>query len=146
MRFILSTTIPSNKRMGTIPNILLTATEARDGCHLLMDSGSDSFVAGKHAYVDEIIEGFTVSAQSFDDNAPPVNDLKVVNAIYAYDNPNTGLVILLHVNHCIFMGNNKIDAIACPNQMRSHGVHIDERPSTLFTDEPDTQCIIADGV
>ena len=44
------------------------------------------------------------------------------------------------------MGSNKDDSIACPNQMRAYGVHVDERPSSLFPTSENTQCIIVDDI
>ena len=98
MRLISST---SQSRMETISLTNLSSFELKNGCDLLLDSGSDTFIAGKHAYIAEVIEGVTVSAKSFDDSAPALNDLRIVNAIYAYDHPESGEVILLRANRSI---------------------------------------------
>ena len=143
MRLIFST---SQSRMETISSTNLSSSELKYGCDLLLDSGSDTFVAGKHAFITEVIEGVTVSAKSFDDSAPALNDLKIVNAVYAYDHLESGEIILLRENYCIYIGLNKDDSIACPNQMRAYGVHVDERPSSLFPTSEDTQCIIVDDI
>ena len=84
---------------------------------MLLDSGADTSVVGKHGFVTEVIEGVTVSAQGFSDGQPALNDLPVVNAFYAYDHPDSGEVYLLELNYCIYLGSQKTDAIACPNQM-----------------------------
>ena len=44
------------------------------------------------------------------------------------------------------MGNKKIDSLACPNQLRSFGVTVDERPSAFFPNKHDVQQIVADNV
>ena len=113
---------------------------------MLFDSGANASVVGKHGFVTEVIEGVTVSAQGFSDGQPALKDLPVVNALYAYDNPDSGKVHPLEVNHCIYLGLQKRDEIACPNQMRMHGVHVDDRPTSLFPDIPNTQCIIVDKI
>ena len=41
-----------------MPNI--TTIEESNGCDLLMDTGVDTYCAGKHAYVLAIIEGISV--------------------------------------------------------------------------------------
>ena len=88
-----------------------------DGCEILIDSGADTSVVGKHGFVTEVIEGISVSAQGFSDSQPTLDDLPVVNALYAYDDQKSGEVLLLELNHCIYLGPQKRDAIACPNQM-----------------------------
>ena len=113
---------------------------------MLLDSGADTSVVGKHGFVTEVIEGVTVSAQGFSDGQPALNDLPVVNAFYAYDHPDSGEVYLLELNYCIYLGSQKTDAIACPNQMRVHGIHVDDRPTSLFPDIPNTQCMIVDNI
>ena len=100
-----------------IKNEQLTKQEMIAGCDLLMDSGADSCVAGKHAWVVEIVEGVTVSAQGFNDSMPIDESLPIANVLYTYDHPGTGEVIILCINHCIYLGDKKIDSIACPNQM-----------------------------
>ena len=66
--------------------------------------------------------------------------------MYAYDDKNRGEVVLLRINHCIYLGNKKVDAIACPNQLRLNGIEVDERPKALFPNESHVQEICADGI
>ena len=96
-----------------MPNI--TTIEASNGCNLPMDNGVKTCCAGKHAYVLAIIESISVSCRGFSDNLPVEENLPVVNVIYAYDCKKRGEVILLQLNHCIYLGDKKNDAIACPN-------------------------------
>ena len=76
MRFVPNLT---QTRMGTTLMPPLSSSELHNGCQLLIDLWSDSFVAGKHAYITEVIEGVTVSAKSFNDLAPTIHNLRVVN-------------------------------------------------------------------
>ena len=124
----------------------LSVKELHDGCELLIDSGADTCCAGRHAYVIEIIPNMTVSCRGFSDNLPVEDNLPIANVIYAYDCKDRGEVILLRINYCIYLGNKKCDAIACPNQLRLNGISVNERPSYLFPNESSTQQIIADGV
>ena len=114
-----------------IRNPPLNKSELLHGCEMLIDSGADSFVVENYRFVTETIEGISVSAQGFSDSQPTIDDLPIVNALYAYDNTDSGKTILLEVNYCIYLGLNKVDVIACPKQMRSHGLPVDERPTTL---------------
>lgn len=112
---------------------------------MLIDSGADTFVVGKHGFVTEIIEGVSVSAQGFSDSQPTLNDLPVVNTLYAYDDPASGEVIFLEINHCIYLGLKNNDAITCPNQIRTHGVHVVDQPNAILPDVKNTQCLIVKG-
>ena len=113
---------------------------------MLFDSGADTGVAGKHAWVVEVVAGITASARGFDDSSKPLDGLPIVNVVYAYDRSDTGEVILLEYNHLIYLGNRKTDSISCPTQMRLNGVYVDDKPSFLYPDSTDTQCIIANGL
>ena len=62
--------------------------------------------------------------KGFSDLTSIEENLPIVNVIYAYNHPETGEVILPVINHCIYLGNNKVNLIACPNQMQLHGVYI----------------------
>ena len=112
---------------------------------MLLDSGADTSVVGKHRFLTEAIEGIIVLAQGFSDGQPALDDLPVVNALYAYDDHDSREVILLEVNHSIYLGSQKRNAIACPNQLRIHGVHVDDRPTSLFPNIEHAQCVIVDG-
>jgi len=129
LRFVYNLTTTNN---DIIRNPTLNQSELFNGCEMLLDSGADTSVVGKHGFVTEIIEGISVSAQGFSDGQPALDDLPVVNALYAYDDRDSGEVILLELNHSIYLGSQKRDAIACPNQLRIHGVHVDDRPTSLF--------------
>ena len=142
MRYVME--LNPNNRIAEINMITLTKDELTNGCELLLDSGADTCVAGKHAWIAEVIEGVTVSARGFSDNMPIEENLPIVNAIYAYDNPQTGEVVLLELNYCIYMGAKKVDSIACPNQMRMNGIYVNDLPRSLFPDIDKAQTIIAD--
>ena len=125
MHFVLNRRVASS-HSHTIPN--LSEQEKYTGCKLLIDSGADTCCAGKHAHVLEFIDGVSVSCKGFSDNLPFENDLSIANVLYAYDDKDRGEVILLRINHCIYLGNEKNDAIACPNQLRLNGIEVDEQP------------------
>ena len=120
--------------MDTVCFPKLKPDELHNGCSMVIDSGADTCCAGKHAWVSSFVQGISVSCKGFSDTLPIEEDLPIANVIYAYDCPIRGDVILLHLNYCIYMGNKKDDALACPNQMRSYGVFVDERPSSLFSE------------
>ncbi len=122
----------------------MSPKETYEGCNLLLDTGADTCVAGKHAWVVEIVEGFTASAHGFDDSSKALEGLPIVNVKYAYDDKKTGETFIIIVNHCIYLGSKKEDGILCPNQLRLNGLHVDDRLSILFPGVSNTQCIIGD--
>ena len=115
MRYILQQN--PKECIAELNQVNISEKELSSGCELLIDFGADTCVAGKHAWISEIIEGFTVSARRFSDTLPIEEYFPIVNAIYAYDIHVSGKVILLEMNHCIYMGTKKTDSIVCPNQM-----------------------------
>ena len=64
---------------------MLSPEEESNGCNVHMDSGLDTYVASKHAYIVEVIEGFLASIQGFNDGIPALDKLPIINALYAYD-------------------------------------------------------------
>ena len=142
MQYILN--IKPNKRIAHINNIKLSSNELIEGCELLIDSGADTCVAGKNACIKDVIKGVTVSARAFSDTLPIEEYLPIVNAVYAYDSPSTGEVILLETKHCIYMGEKKVDSIACPNQMRLNGVYVNDLLRQIFPNMDKVQTINAD--
>ena len=86
----------------------ITTIEESNSCDLLIDTGIDTCCAGKHAYILAIIEGISVSCRDFSDNLPVEENLPVVNVIYDHDCKKRVEVILLRLNHCIYLGDIRI--------------------------------------
>ena len=127
-----------------MPCAYLTKEEVQNGCNLLIDTGTDTCVAGKHAWVVEVIEGFLANVRDFDDSTQTLENLPIVDVKYAFDVEPTGETMILEVNHCIYLGSKKVDSILCRNQLRMNGIYMDEWPSALFPGIENTQCIIGD--
>ena len=125
--------------MNTIQFPTLSSQELHHGCKLMIDSGVDTYCAVKHAWVTEFIQSIIISYISFRNPLPVVNNLHLANVIYAYDCPERREQILLNLNHCIYMGSKKGDALIYPNQLCSFEIKIDERPSIYFLNESDVQ-------
>ena len=81
MRYILQT----KEKVDITETIFipLSADEMRHCCEMQTDSGADSCVAGKHAWISESVEGLTVSAKGFSNSLPIEENLPIVNVIYA---------------------------------------------------------------
>jgi hypothetical protein len=57
----------------------------------------------------------------------------IVKAGTAYDSPN-GITSILYLNQALFMGDCLDSALLCPNQIRSHGIIVDDVPKNFSAD------------
>ena len=111
----------------------LSSKEMKDGCRLGIDSWADTTCAGKHAFVESYVEGKIVNATGFSSSLGSIDNLPIVNAIYAYDYPN-GDTILLVVDNAIYFGSLMDDSLLNPIQCFENDVKIDLRPSKFYQD------------
>ena len=111
---------------------------------MIVDSGADTCVVGRHAHIIEFIDGKEVSANSW--NGQKTENLRIANAAFAYDSP-TGETIILIYNQSIYAGTHLEDNLLSPMQCLSSDVSIDIRPKLFFPNEPDAQSMrLADMV
>ena len=108
--------------------------ELRNGCKLGFDSYADTCCVGRHARVESIIEGKTVSASGFTDAMPVMENLPLANILYAYDTQD-GETFILRVNNSIYLGDQMEDSLLCPNQCFENGILIDTRPTIYCKEE-----------
>ena len=85
-------------------------------------------MVGKHAYVEEFIEGKLVSAKGYSEEIPAKNNLKIANVLYAYDHPMSGQVFFLRFNHSVYLGSKKNDSLLCLDRCRANGVDVIDIP------------------
>ena len=113
-----------------------TSQEMNNGCIILIDSGADSCVSGKHGHVLEFIEGKEVNASSW--GGYKTNRLRIANVAYAYDKP-TGETIILVFNQSIYAGSQAVDSIASPIQCLLNDIKTGTRPKLYYSTESSTQ-------
>ena len=89
-----------------------------------IDTWADTCCAGKHSYVQEFIDGKTVTASGFTSSLGSLTNLPIANVIYAYDDPG-GYVLLLECNNAIYLGDKMEDSLLNPIQGEENGVRID---------------------
>ena len=77
------------------------------GCRLGLYSWAGTSCSGKHAYVDEFVEGESVNVAS---------------------DKEDGTVVLLEHNTTIYMGDYMIDSLANPIRCEDNDVRFDLRP------------------
>ena len=123
----------------------LSNKEHLDGCKLGIDSWADTCCAGKHAYVEEFVEGKTVTATGFTSTLGSISNLPIANVLYAYD-AKDGSVIILECNNSIYMGGKMGDSLVNPIQAEEHDVRIDIRPRSYYPNSTTAQSItFSDG-
>ena len=120
---------------------VLSATEHENGSRLGIDSWADTCCAGKHCYVQEFIEGKTVTASGFTSSLGSIKNLPIANVLYAYDDPG-GFVILLECNNAIYLGDKMNDSLLNPIQSEENGVKIDIRPRLYYPDTTSAQSMV----
>ena len=54
-----------NSNTGTFSHLVLSDTQYVEGCKLVIDSWADTWYSGKHSFVEEFVEGKTVTATVF---------------------------------------------------------------------------------
>ena len=126
-------------------NQVLSENELLKGTRMGMDSHADTTCVKKHAYTESIVEGMTVDAVPFDESIGKLSNLPIVNAIYAYDNPQTMRTSLLRFNNAIYI-KGMDNALLCPNQAREYGVIIDDVPRHLDHTGNGTFSMIVDNM
>ena len=65
------------------------------GTRLVMDSHTDTSCVNKHAFIESIVEVMKVGSVPFESSIGKPIYLPIVDSIYAYENPNTFLTIIL---------------------------------------------------
>ena len=124
----------TNSNADTFRHPSLSDHEHNYGCKLGIDSWADTCCAGKHAFVEEFIEGKTVTATGFTSSLGSVSNLPIANVVYAYDSKD-GTVILLECNNSIYLGDKMSDSLMNPIQAEEIGVRVDTRPKRYYPDE-----------
>ena len=124
----------------------LTASEMNNGCRLGLDSWADTSCAGKHAYIESFIEGKTVNATGFSSALGSLNNLPIVNALYAYDT-HEGQTLIIENNNAIYLGSKMEDSLVNPIQAEDNDVRIDLRHKRFYPQSSDScqKVIFEDG-
>jgi hypothetical protein len=93
-----------------------------------LDSHADTCVVGSHYKVIEYT-GETCNVHPFSDEYEPVKDVPIVHAGTAYEH-TTGETFILVACQALHLPRQQ-NALLCPNQMRKHGVVVDDAPQHL---------------
>ena len=119
---------------------VLNNSELKNGCKLGLDSYADTSCSGRHAFVEEFIEGKLVTATGFSSSLGSMKNLPMANVLYAYDKSDGRTIILEH-NNTIYLGGDMDDSLANPIQSEEVGIRIDLRPKKYHTQATEAQTI-----
>jgi hypothetical protein len=92
-----------------------------------LDSHADTIVGGNNCVVLDTT-GRTVSVSPFSDEYDAIQDIPIAAIATAYDCPDTGQVYILVFNEALFFGSRMTHSLLCPNQLRAHGIQVDDTP------------------
>ena len=113
--------------------IKLTKAEMDSGCMLGLDTWADTCCVGKHALINEVIEGKSVTATGFASSLKAIPNLPIVNCSLAYDT-NEGRTYILRINNAIYLGEQMTNCLLCPNQCKVNNIRINLRPTKFNCD------------
>jgi len=115
--------IASNRSVMQVQQTMESST-----CEL--DSHADTCVAGPNCIIIERT-GFTVNVTGFSNKQGSFQDVPIVKAATAYNDPKTGATYILVIGQAIYMGSDVEHTLLCPNQLRYNGVIVEECPKHL---------------
>ena len=119
----------------------LTEAEKENGCRLGLDTHADISCAGKHARILSYHEGQICEVQPFHDSYKPLQGIKTCDAIFAYDSP-TGETLILRMNQCLDFTSEMEHSILCTNQVRDHGIIVEDIPLRFDVTRKSRHCIL----
>ena len=94
-----------------------------------LDSHADTCLVGKNAVILEELDRY-INISGFDPRKGKANDLRIVNAAVAFDDPETGQPYILRVNQAVSVPTLE-NNLLCPMQLRMNDITINECPKFL---------------
>jgi hypothetical protein len=93
-----------------------------------LDSHADTCCTGPNTqpfiYSEE-----TVNVSPFSEEyKPPMKNVPITLVVTMYDDPHNGLAICLVIHEALYFGNVSTQTLLCPNQMRAHGLKVQDTP------------------
>jgi len=105
------------------------------------DLHANMSVAGPNCVILEYTEQ-VVDVSGFSEQLETMENVPIVTAATAVDDPETGITTILIIGQAIFMGEKIKNTLLCPNQLRSFGLVVDDIPMHLAPpNKPSTHSI-----
>jgi hypothetical protein len=101
-------------------------------CRAELDSHADTCGLNNVARILEF-HGQVVEVSGFSNAMHPLQDIPIVKGAVAYDDHETGEVIVLVFNQALYFGDKLSHILLNPNQMRTSNIKVDNIPKHLST-------------
>ena len=95
-----------------------------------LDTHADTCVAGSNCVVLDLT-GKVAKVSPFcedDSTSTTFDDIPIATVATAYHCPLTGKTYILVINESLYFGDKMTHSLLCPNQLRAHGVKVDDCP------------------
>ena len=123
----------------------LVIEEHKNGCCLRIDTWLDTNCAGKHAYIEEWVEGKEITATCFVPSLGLRLNLPIEHVLYAYDSEDS-TTLLFEANNSIYAIKDMTDYLMQPIQAEYKDVRIDVCPKHYYPNDNKSQTItFSDG-
>jgi hypothetical protein len=125
-------------------NVANISTMHHDGVYgqCELDSHADTCVAGQNCIVVEYTDQVT-NVSAFSPDFDILQDVPIVTAATAYDDPHSGITTILILGQALWMPDKVTHTLICPNQLRQNGITVDDVPVHLAPwNRPSTHSII----
>ena len=108
-------------------SISATNQAASEQCRAELDSHADTCGVGETAYILEYTNR-TMDVGAFSQHYQTMEDIPIVKAAVAYDDPITGEIFILVIGQAFYFGDKIQDILLKPNQLRANGVIVEDIP------------------
>jgi hypothetical protein len=95
--------------------------------HMEMDSHADTIVCGSNCVIMHFT-GKECDVSPYTEEYESIKGVPIVQAATAYDDPETGETTILILNEAIWMGDKMEHTLVNPNQLRAHGITVQDNP------------------
>jgi hypothetical protein len=93
-----------------------------------LDSHADTCVAGANTRVTDYADT-KVSVSPFSDSYESIKDIPIATVATAWDDPETGEVIVLYIHEALYLGDRMLShTLLCPKQLRANGWTVQDVP------------------
>ena len=106
-----------------------------------LDSHADMTCVGSDAYIIDHVVGQSCTVHPFHESYSPKQNVQVCNAAFAFDH-NNGETFILRLNQCLDFSSSMEHSLLCTNQVRSHGIIVEDAPKAVDITHKSRQAII----
>jgi hypothetical protein len=115
--------------MRIISNVKRNATNTMQ-CRAELDSHADTCGVNDIAFILEYT-GQEAEVSGFSPSLQTLENISIVKAAVAYDDPQTGETFIIIINQALYFGEHLPHILLNPNQLRAHGTIVDDAPKHL---------------